>query len=696
MTIDSLKYALAPSSIAIVGASENPNKIGGRPLKFLQSFGYQGQVWPINPGRNEAQGLPCFSSIEALPGAPDMAIVVVPGDMAVDAIDKLAARGCKVAVCMTSGFGETSDPEGKAKQNRMVATARAAGMRMIGPNCQGVINFANGVVASFSTMLIEETPLDGPIGIVSQSGAMSVVPFGLLRRMGLGVRYTMATGNDADVSVLEMGAAIAADPDIRLLLVYIESIPNPEHLVSLARIARARDLPIVALKSGRTPAGQKAAQSHTGALANEDRVVDQALADLGIWRARDVAGLVRAAEVYLKGWRPNGRRIVAISGSGATCVMTADAATDAGLSIAPLAKETRAALDKTLPTFATTTNPIDLTAALLTNNGLFGEILPILAKDQAADMFVIGMPVAGQGYDVDLFARDTAAFADETGKPVVVAAPQAQVAAPFKAAGIPTFPLEVDAVEAIAQLARHRELMAATAKRALPEWRRTPADAGKTTTLNEVESLSLLAGAGLPVVRHRLCRSEGEAIAAWRELGPNVVMKGCSREVPHKSEHGLVRVGVRGEAAVAETWRTLTRNMADMKVAAEGVIVAEMVKGRREIMIGAHRDAQFGPVIVIGDGGKYVEAMPDTALLLPPIAAGDVDRAIARLRIAQLFRGVRGESGLDAGAVTLAVQGIADLMRRDPSIASLDANPLIVHEAGKGGVLVDAVVMRHG
>jgi acetate---CoA ligase (ADP-forming) len=292
MSIESLSPFLSPRSIAIVGASENANKIGGRPLAYLRRFGFNGPVWAINPTRQEVQGYKCYPGLDALPEVPDVVVVAVPGDNAVAAVEACAARGVKGVVCMTSGFGETSDPEGKAKEARMVAAARAAGMRMVGPNTQGLANFGNGAVTSFSTMWMECEPLDGPIAVVSQSGAMSAVPVGLLFEQGLGVRYSLATGNDADVNVLEMATAAASDPAIRLLLLYIESIPRPDLLERLAKAAHDRGVYVVALKSGRTEAGQRAALSHTGALANEDRVVDAALERVGIWRARNIGELV--------------------------------------------------------------------------------------------------------------------------------------------------------------------------------------------------------------------------------------------------------------------------------------------------------------------------------------------------------------------------------------------------------------------
>ncbi len=335
---------------------------------------------------------------------------------------------------------------------------------------------------------------------------MSVVPYGLLRGRGIGVRHTHATGNDADVTVCELAAAVAEDRALKLLLLYLESIPDPHHLAQAAEVARSHGLPIVALKSGRTAAGQAAALSHTGALANEDRVVDAFLEQHGIWRARDTADLVEAAELYLKGWRPEGRRMVAVSNSGATCVMAADAASAAGLTLAPLREDTQGELRTILPSFASVRNPVDITAALMTNSALFGQILPAIARDPSADAFLIGVPVAGRAYDVDAFGRDTAAFAAATGKPVVIVAPQDLVAKPFRERGLPVFTGEGAAVRALHQFIVHHERMQAAAGRP-PIAAVAPVSPHAPRLLDEARSLARLAQAGIPVVPHRLCRT---------------------------------------------------------------------------------------------------------------------------------------------------------------------------------------------
>jgi acyl-CoA synthetase (NDP forming) len=694
MTIaSSLRPALDPRSIAVIGASENPNKIGGRPIHYLGRFGFKGAIYPINPHRAELQGHKSYPDLASLPEAPELAIVAVPGQAAVAAVAACAERGVKVAVVMASGFGETG-AEGRAEERAMVATARAAGMRIVGPNTQGLANFGTGAIANFSTMFLESPPQDGPVAIVSQSGAMSVVPYGLLRARGIGVRHTHATGNDADVTAPELARAVLNDPAVKLLLLYLESIADAAALAEVAETARGRGIPVVALKAGRTSAGQQAARSHTGALANEDRVVDAFFHQHGIWRAQDVPDLVNAAELYLKGWRPEGRRLVTMSNSGATCVMSADIAADLGMPLAPLSAETQRELAAVLPGFATVSNPIDITAALLANSRLLSAILPIVGRDPAADLAMVAIPVAGVGYDVEAFARDTADFSDATGKPAVAMIPQASVAAPFHAAGVPVFADETSAIRALDQLARHQALLRREPPAPTPRVK-VAVPAGSARFLNEAESLALLAEHGIPVVPHRLCRSEAEARAAFRDLGPKVAVKACSADVPHKSEHGLVALGIESEDAVAHAFAAQWRKLESLGVPRDGVIVAAMASGARECALGARLDPVFGPVVMVGDGGKYVEAMPDIAVLLPPFSREDVLEALARLRIAPLFQGVRGDPPLDAGALADAALKLGTMIASaEGRIGSIDLNPVMVGAKDSGVVVADALVER--
>jgi acyl-CoA synthetase (NDP forming) len=383
---------------------------------------------------------------------------------------------------------------------------------------------------------------------------------------------------------------------------------------------------------------------------------------------------------------------VAISNSGAVCVMAADAATSVGMPLAKLGQDTRDELGKILPGFATTTNPVDITAALLSNSGLFSQILPVIAKDASADAFLIGIPVAGQGYDVEAFARDSADFARATGKPLVAAIPQPNIGARFKEQGLPVFATEYEAIAALNQFLSHNELMQAAREHGAQP-RHACGAAGEAPMLNEADSLALLGKAGVPVVPHRLCRTADEAAAALGALGAPVVVKGCSAQVVHKSELGLVRLGLADREAVQAAFTELEAILGKHGLRSDGAIVARMARGRRELMIGARIDPVFGPVVLVGDGGKYVEALPDVQVLLAPFSAADVKAALSRLRIAPLLAGVRDEPALDVDAFCEAALAAGRLIADERSgVASFDVNPVLVGARGEGCVALDAVV----
>ena len=374
--------------------------------------------------------------------------------------------------------------------------------------------------------------------------------------------------------------------------------------------------------------------------------------------------------------------------------MGADASEEHALPLAELSPATQAAVAAKLPGFASTSNPIDITAALLSNSHLFGDVLPIVATDPAADLFFINIPVAGAGYDVEAFARDTAQFAAATGKPVAVAAWQDSVGDVFRKAGLATYANEADALGVLAQLASHTELM----RKPRTTW---PADEavavpdGAHRFLNEADSLALLAQRGVPVVPYRLCKTAAEARAAFDALGGPVAVKACSIDVPHKSEHGLVALGVASADAAARVFESQWAKLAELGAARDGVIVAAMRKGRRELMVGARVDPVFGPVVIVGDGGKYVEALKDFAVLVPPFDAADVERALRGLRIAPLVDGVRGEPALDVDALAAVAIGVGRMVRAaQGKIASVDLNPVMVGAVGEGALVVDALVER--
>ena len=683
-----LQSALAPRSVAVIGASDNPHKVGGRPILFMKRYGFRGALYPVNPGRAEVQGLKAYPSIEEVPEAPELVVVAVAGEEAVRAVETCARLGVKAAVVMASGFGETGEA-GLQVQNRMVEVARGAGMRLIGPNCQGIANFATGVIANFSTIFHEMECRDGPVAIVSQSGANSQAIYTLLRAKGLHARHVHATGNEADVTVADLADAIVEEADVRLLLLYMESVRNPRLLAQAAEKARARDLPIVALKAGRTSLGQKAAGSHTGALAAEDRVVDAFFERHAIWRAGDPHELVSAAELYCAGRRPRGKRLVFLSNSGASCVMAADYAEMQGIPLAGMTDHGQKGLKEVLPAFANPANPIDITGALLTNPRLFGAVLSVVGEDAQSDLVLAGLPVAGAGYDVGMFASDLAAFDKRYGLATALASPQEKIRTEFAKLGVATFASEPEAMDALAQVADHAALL--RRRPGQVEKRARALRGGTARFFNEAESLALLAEVGLPVVEHRLCKTEEAAARACAAFG-GAVMKVCSPDIPHKSDQGLVALDFADPGA--EFRRQRERCLA-LGARFEGVIVARKAGKGRELVLGARLDAQFGPVVLVGDGGIYLEALKDFRLLLPPFAEQEVLMRLNELRIGPLLGAVRGMPARDVAAFAGMAVRLGDAMLAwGGQVASVDINPVMVFETGRGALALDALVER--
>ena len=693
----SLARLLDPASIAIVGASDNPDKIGGRPIHYMRRHGYAGTLYPINPQRAEVQGERAWPSLAALPAAPDLAIVAVAGEQAVRAVDDCAALGVAAAIVISAGFSETGEA-GRALQDAMTARARAAGMRIVGPNSQGLANFGNGAIASFSTMFLEVTPGDGPVAVISQSGGMCAMVYGLLRQRGIGVRHVHATGNEADVSVAELACATLRDPEVGCVLLYLESLREAGPLAEAAALARTRGVPLIVVKSGRSEAGARAAASHTGALANEDRAVDAFFEHHGILRAHDPQELVRYAELALRSPLPQGPRVVVVSNSGASCVLASDAAAERGLEIAPLAPATQQALADRLPGYATTVNPVDITAALLSNNGLFGQVLPVIGADPAADMFLLDIPVAGRGYDVDSFATDAAGFARAASKPVVVVAWQDNVAATFRAHGLPVYADEIQAMDALSALLRLRRLRERDGVILAPQaaLAADPAPDAAGGFLSEAASLALLADNGVAVIEHAVCRTANEAVAAWRRIGAPVALKACSAQLPHKSEHGLVALGLNDEAALRTAFAHQAQTLGKLDVRDGAWLVARMRRGLHECALGARVDPVLGPVVMIGSGGKYVEALRDVAVLMPPFDAAQVIEKLRGLRIGALLQGVRGDPPADVEALARQAVALGDYaLAAGPRLASIDINPVMVGAVGQGAVAVDALVELH-
>jgi acyl-CoA synthetase (NDP forming) len=459
-----LQALLAPASIAVVGASDSPHKVGGRPLLYLAQQGYRGRVYPVNPRAEHIQGLPAYASLDALPEVPD-AVILCVGSEAVDEQLKLCARlGVRAVVLFASGYAEVG-AEGRAEQQRLAAICRQAGMRLLGPNSIGVATFDTGAVLSFASIYADCEPLDGPVAIVSQSGAFGVSVYALLREAGVGVRCVAATGNEADVDTADFVAALAQRPGVRLILLYLENVGDPARMRSALQTAREHGVRVVAVRAGRSAEGRRSAALHTGSAGAGHDTLDALFAEGGCRTVADMGEMLRCVPGYVGvvglPRMVTTPRVVIVSNSGASCVIAADEASRIGIPLARLSAASQARLSELLPDFSLNRNPIDLTAMLLAQPSLLGDVIQCAMADPAADCVVLGLlAIGGPSYDVERLARDGRAAVQASGKPLWVYSPHQRVRQAFGAQGLPVFTSET---EALREMVGHGEHLGAEA-----------------------------------------------------------------------------------------------------------------------------------------------------------------------------------------------------------------------------------------
>jgi acyl-CoA synthetase (NDP forming) len=667
--------------IAVVGASENPTALGRLPMEFLERYGYRGTVVPVRPDGAPVRGIPSVASVGDAPEQVDLAMVLVGADRVPAAVDDCVAAGVPVVIVCSSGFAETGEAGARAQED-LVRRAREGGTRVVGPNCIGSVGVGNRQVTSFSPLFsgADTRLVSGPLGFVSQSGALGYGAVSLAFERGLGLGWVVNTGNEADVNALEVMAALATEPDCTGLLGYVESLDDIEHLREVADSG----VPVAVLKAGRSDAGARAAASHTGALAAGDRVVDAALRQLGIARADDVEDLLDIGDAFTQPRRPAGPRVAVVTTSGGSGILAVDALEAAGLQVADLSERTRAVLDEVVPAFGSTANPVDVTATVMSDSTLFDRALEAIVDDEGVDLVVACFCVL-TGKDVTDVVTSLEGAAARSGKPVLAArtgadhlAPEA--AAQLRAAGIPTYPTPARAVRAAAALRR----VSARRGPGLPDTAGGASAAAAPpppTEPDETSLKALLAGAGLPVPGGRLVDGPEEAVCAVTEVGGRAVLKAVVPGLVHKSEAGGVLVGVTAEEA-PDAYRRL---------AALGgrVLVEELVPGGVEVLVGV-APSPLGPVLTVGPGGVLTELIDDVAIRVLPVTRQDVEEMVDETRLAAMLRGLRGAPAADRDALVEAVVQVADLVAGWPPGCSLDLNPMTVLADGSGVRILDA------
>lgn len=692
---DSLNALFAPDSVAIVGASDDPDRLSGRPIRYLLEAGYAGAIYPVNPNRDRVQGLQAYPSVAALPATPAVALIVVPAKAVQAAVVACAERGVRGVYLLSGGFAESGE-EGERSQREIQRIARAAGMRMLGPNCLGAFNSERRFFGTFASSLEGNLPVSGPVAIVSQSGAYGQHLAYLVRRRGLGVKYLISTGNEIDVELAECIEWLARQPEIGVVLAYAEGIRHGRRLTEALEAARRAGKPVVFLKVGASDAGARAAASHTAALAGSDAVHAAAFRQYGAWRVASTDEQVDVAYACVKA-RVAGPRLAIVSVSGGFGVQAADAAERAGLDVAPLPAAAQARMAELLP-MGGWNNPIDVTGQAVNDVSLLSDTLTVVCEQGGYDALLVCLtttPLAAalEGPIRGALAHATAAFRRQHPVVLLMVAEPAVVAA-YEAEGFLVFEDVVRAVRAVGALAffqRSFERGASGAAAALPAAVPLPAGA-----LSEVQAKAVLRQAGVPVLSEVLATSAAEAVAAAQVAGGPVAMKIVSPDIAHKTEIGGVLLGVQGEPAVRQGFDTLITRAATAAPRAriDGVLVSPMVGGGVETILGIARDPVFGPVVMFGLGGVLAECFRDTSFRVAPIGAAEARRMVDETRAAQLLRGWRGAPACDVDALVDAIVNLSRFaFAQGAGLESIDVNPFVVRAQGEGAVALDAVVI---
>jgi acetyl coenzyme A synthetase (ADP forming)-like protein len=679
-----LDAILRPKSIAVVGASRQPDTIGYQILDNLVSWGFKGPVYPVNPGAAHIHSIPAYPSVSAIPGPVDLAVIVVRKQHVLAIAEECGRKGVKGLVVITAGFAEVGG-EGIERERQLVEIVTRYGMRMVGPNCMGVLNTDPEV--SLLATFAPKMPPHGPVAIVSQSGAMgqSILDYG--EELGIGIYQFVSVGNKPNVSGNDLLEYWADDPNVKAILMYLESFGNPRRFAQIARKLTRRK-PIFVVKAGRTAAGARAASSHTAALAGTDLAADVLMQQCGVIRAQTVEELFDYAMAFPRLPLPKGNRVAIISNAGGPAIILADACESSGLSVPELAPQTQAAIRARVAEEASVRNPVDLIASA--KAAVYREVIKLVLRDPNVDAVIASFipPLGIQAQDVALAIREAAATRREIPVLAVMLGRNGVPAAMEELidAGIPGYIFPESAVRALAALNRYRQwierpegaVASFPVDRAAADAVIAGARGARRERLTEAESLALLDAYGIPTAPWKVVRSADEAARAAAAVGHPVALKVMSAAIVHKSDIGGVVLGLGSEKEVREGYaRLVTRVTERAGVTPEGVLVQRMVPGGRETIVGSTRDAKAGPLLMFGLGGIFVEVLQDVVFRVHPVSDVDAREMVRGIRGYKLLEGVRGETSVDLIALEEIIQRVSQLVGDHEEILEMDVNPLV-------------------
>lgn len=687
---------MKPKSVAVIGASTRAHTIGSDLMKRLVEYGFKGSIYPVNPKGGEMLGLKVIPTVDELPDGVDLAVVIVNAQRVLDTVDACARRGIKGLVVISAGFKETG-AEGRALEEALLERVRSHGMRMVGPNCLGVVNTHPDV--RLDACFAESLPERGDIGFVSQSGALGGGILNILKDLNLGFAQFVSIGNQADINAETALENWENDDDVKQILLYMESIANPANFRKLAeRISKKK--PILALKAGRSAAGASAASSHTGSLAGADRAADALLKQSGVIRELGLRELFSTAKVFSNCPIPKGNRVAIVTNSGGPGIMATDAVVSHGMEIAQLTDETKAKLKSFLPAAASVKNPVDMIASAPIEH--YRQTVETVLADPNVDMvMVIYLPFLGLA-DTDVADALMEIKAAHPEKPIVgVFMTTSRFFAELadRHVSVPFYMYAEEAVDALARLDMQRRWierpmgqipeLAVDAERARTIFKAAAAEGRKELTTRE--SLEVLDAYGVRICRSGMAKSVDEAVEIAERIGFPVVMKMTSKTTSHKTDVGGVRVGIRSAEALRREYADLVEKLEAKGLldGLEGVLIQEMVEGKREMVCGIASDPQYGPMVMFGLGGVFVEVLKDVVFRLAPLTDVDAAEMVRSVKAFKLLQGARGTTPAQIDRVEETLLRISRLVSDFPAVKELDINPLMISEKSGEPIAVD-------
>lgn len=694
--VSGIDALVQPRAIAVVGASQRSGTIGYQIIHNLVRHGYEGSIYPVNPKARSIHSFPSYPSVAAIPEEVDLAVVVLSKDLVVDVVDECGHKGIPAVLVISAGFKEVGG-DGVEREQRLLDCVRKHGMRMVGPNCLGVLNTDPAV--SMNATFAPVMPPRGPISFVSQSGAMGVTILDYAAEYLIGFNQFVSVGNKADVNGNDLLEYWAEDDATRVTMMYMESFENPDEFTRIARSV-SRKKPVIVLKSGRTHSGVRAAASHTGALAGVDEVTDAFLRQCGVLRVDTVDSLFDYAMAFSHLPLPQSNSVAIVTNAGGPGILLADACESEGLDVVEFTAETQAELKRSFPAEASVRNPVDMIASATGES--FRMALDLVLRDPGVDAAIAAFvpPLGIKQEDVASAIADVRKANPE--KPILAVfmgrEGLAQARAELQQVGVPTYISPDSAARTLAAMGSYRKWIDRPAGQVADfQVDRdsvaaviSKAAASGREHLTVLEARSILRAYGVPVVETRVAASADEAAAAAEELGGPVVLKVISSDIVHKTDVGGVAVNIgtpeKARAEYHEMMDRVKKAVPDARV--DGVLVEHFVEGGRETIVGMTLDPAFGPVLMFGLGGIFVEALGDVAFRVHPVTDVDAREMVSSIRGYRLLQGMRGESPADVELLAELIQRMSQLVGEWPAIMELDINPFVVFQTG--GVAVDA------